>query len=182
LIRDCSTQDKDSIYAIVNDAARAYKGHIPPDRYHEPYMPMEELLAEMRAMMVFGWEEDGNLLAVMSLQPVKDVTLIRHAYVLTPYQNRGIGTRLLKHIVEQTGTRRLLVGTWAAATWAVAFYERHGFRTMPDKDELLRTYWQVPERQIETSVVLGMEIRGTGNRVMGQGFKVKVQGAGAIGH
>ena len=110
-------------------------------------------------MTVFGWEEEGELVGVMSLQPVKDVTLIRHAYILTPYQKRGIGTRLLEHVVGLSGTRRLLVGTWAGARWAISFYESHGFRTMPDKDELLRTYWHVPERQIETSVVLGIELR-----------------------
>ena len=159
MIRECSLEDTDRIYLIVNDAARAYAGHIPPDRYQEPYMPMEELLAEMAEMTVFGWEEEGELVGVMSLQPVKDVTLIRHAYILTPYQKRGIGTRLLEHVVGLSGTRRLLVGTWAGARWAISFYESHGFRTMPDKDELLRTYWHVPERQIETSVVLGIELR-----------------------
>lgn len=158
LLRECSLADKDAIYAIVNDAARAYEGHIPADRYHEPYMPMDELQAEMSEMTVFGWEEDEALVGVMSQQPVKDVTLIRHAYVLTPYQKRGIGSRLLQHIVSLTRSRRLLVGTWAAATWAVRFYERRGFMMMPDKDDLLRAYWHVPERQIETSVVLGREL------------------------
>jgi len=158
LIRECSADEKERIYLIVNDAARAYKGHVPPDRYNDPYMPMEELLAEMAEMNMFGWVEAGDLVGVMSHQPVKDVTLIRHAYVLTPFQKKGIGTRLLKHIVGQTRTRRLLVGTWATATWAVDFYKKHGFRMMPDKDALLRDYWHVPERQIETSVVLGMEM------------------------
>lgn len=161
MIRECSLTDRDRIYHIVNDAARAYKGHIPPDRYHEPYMPLDQLLAEMSEMTVFGWEEEGTLVGAMSLQPVRDVTLIRHAYVLTPYQKRGIGTRLLEHIVKRTTTRRLLVGTWAAARWAITFYEKHGFRLMPDKDRLLRDYWHVPERQIETSVVLGIELPGT---------------------
>lgn len=155
MIRKCSVAEKDRICLIVNDAARAYRGHIPPDRYREPYMPMEELLAEMAEMNMFGWVEDSDLVAVMSQQPVKDVTLIRHAYVLTPYQKKGIGTRLLEHIVDQTAAGRLLVGTWAAATWAISFYEKHGFQPMPDKDDLLRTYWHVPDRQIETSVVLG---------------------------
>lgn len=160
MIRECSLDQKDRIYAIVNDAARAYAGHIPPDRYGEPYMPMDELLAEMSEMKMFGWVEDGELVGVMSHQPVKDVTLIRHAYVLTPHQKKGFGTRLLNHIIALTTTRRLLVGTWAGATWAVAFYERHGFRMMREKDALLRAYWHVPERQIETSVVLGIEIPG----------------------
>lgn len=160
MIRECSLHDRDRIYVIVNDAARAYEGHIPADRYSEPYMPMDELVAEMAEMKMFGWMEGGELVGVMSQQPVKDVTLIRHAYVLTGFQKSGIGTRLLKHIVGLTASRRLLVGTWAAAAWAVAFYEKRGFRTMPDKDALLRTYWHVPQRQIETSVVLGMELPG----------------------
>jgi len=160
LIRECSASEKERIYFIVNDAARAYKGHIPPDRYNEPYMSMEELLAEIAEMHMFGWVEGGDLVGVMSHQPVKDVTLIRHAYVLSPFQKRGIGTHLLNHIIGRTKTRQLLVGTWAAANWAVDFYEKHGFRMMPDKDALLQTYWHVPERQIETSVVLGMEMPG----------------------
>jgi GNAT superfamily N-acetyltransferase len=121
-------------------------------------MPMEELLAEMAEMTFFGWQESGELVGVMGFQPVKDVTLIRHAYVLTPYQGRGIGSALLSHLKEITTTPRLLVGTWAGATWAIAFYQKHGFRLLPDKDELLRTYWHVSPRQIETSVVLGLEL------------------------
>ena len=158
MIRSCSVEEKDRIYLIVNDAARAYEGHIPPDRYRTPYMPMKELLAEMADMNMFGWVEDSQLVGVMSHQPVKDVTLIRHAYVLKAFQGKGIGSRLLDHIIAMTSTKRLLVGTWAAASWAVEFYENHGFSMMPKKDELLRTYWQVPDRQIETSVVLGLEL------------------------
>ncbi|MDP2663037.1 MAG: GNAT family N-acetyltransferase [Dehalococcoidia bacterium] len=164
MIRSCSVEEKDRIYLIVNDAARAYEGHIPTDRYQTPYMPMEELLAEMVGMTMFGWTEDGQLVGIMSHQPVKDVTLIRHAYVLKVFQKIGIGSQLLDHIIAMTSTQQLLVGTWAAATWAVAFYERHGFRMMPNKDELLRTYWHVPDRQIETSVVLGLELAGLQDR------------------
>lgn len=160
MIRECSLRDTDRIYLIVNEAARAYGGHIPSDRYHEPYMPLEELSREMGEMSMFGWEEEGELVAVMGYQPVKEVTLIRHAYILTPYQRKGIGGRLLAHLVELTRTPRLLVGTWAGASWAIAFYLKHGFRLMADKDELLRTYWHVPQRQIETSVVLGLDLPG----------------------
>lgn len=158
LIRECSPQEKDRICLIVNQAARAYSTHIPPDRYHEPYMPMEELLVEMSRMTIFGWEQDGELVGVMGYQPVREVTLIRHAYVLPPQQGKGIGTHLLDHMVELTRTSRLLVGTWAGALWAIAFYQKRGFRLMPDKDELLRAYWRLPERQIETSVVLGLDL------------------------
>ncbi|MDO8689179.1 MAG: GNAT family N-acetyltransferase [Dehalococcoidia bacterium] len=160
VIRSCSMEEKDRIYHVVNDAALAYEGFIPPDRYQAPYMPMMQLLAEMAEMTMFGWIEEGQLVGVMSHQPVKDVTLIRHAYVLNAFQKKGIGSRLLDHIIAMTSTQQLLVGTWAAATWAVAFYEGHGFRMMPNKDELLRTYWHVPDRQIETSVVLGLELPG----------------------
>ncbi|MDY6916415.1 MAG: GNAT family N-acetyltransferase, partial [Chloroflexota bacterium] len=137
----------------------AYQGAIPDDCYHEPYMPMEELSREMAGMTFFGcWEED-RLVGVMGFQPVKDVTLIRHAYVLPEYQRKGIGARLLDHLRSLTGTQRLLVGTWADARWALDFYQKHGFSLMSDKDGLLRTYWDIPDRQVETSVVLGTELR-----------------------
>jgi len=158
LIRQCGPEDAPRIYQVINNAAQAYKGAIPEDCYHEPYMPMEELLAEMERMTFFGWEENGGLLGVMGYQPIKDVTLVRHAYVLTQHQGRGIGGRLLEHMKALTQTRRLMLGTWAAATWATNFYETRGFRFLPNKDELLRTYWDIPDRQIETSVVMGMEL------------------------
>lgn len=159
MIRACGPDDFEAIYRIINEAAQAYKGVIPADRWHEPYMPQEELRAEMGQMTFFGWEEDGELVGVMGFQPIRDVTLIRHAYVLTEHQRKGIGGKLLEHLKELTTTRRLLVGTWADATWAIAFYEKHGFHLEPNKDELLRAYWDIPERQIETSVVLGLELR-----------------------
>ena len=112
---------------------------------------------EMGAMTFFGWEE-GRLLGVMGFQSVKDVTLIRHAYVLAEHQRRGIGSALLDYARGLTKTR-LLVGTWSDATWAIRFYEKHGFHLMPNKEELLRTYWIIPQRQIEASVVLGLEAR-----------------------
>src|SRR5262245_40236071 len=156
VIRRCEPADFAAILAIVNDAARAYRGHIPADRWHEPYMPADELARELAAEVVFwGYEEAGALVGVMGLQDVRDVTLIRHAYVATALRSRGIGGALLAHLLAAT-TRPVLIGTWAAATWAIRFYERHGFRIVSpaEKERLLRAYWAIPERQIETSVVL----------------------------
>jgi len=158
MIRELSFIDIDCIYDIINSAARAYRGVIPSDCYHEPYMPKEELQREMYSMTFFGWEERRRLVGVMAFQPVKDVTLIRHAYVLPDRQGKGIGTRLLDHLRQMTRTRQLLVGTWADATWAIEFYQKQGFNLMPDKDGLLMRYWNIPQRQIETSIVLGIEL------------------------
>jgi N-acetylglutamate synthase-like GNAT family acetyltransferase len=158
MIRKLSLEDIDVIYEIINQAARAYQGVIPDDCYHEPYMSMDELRREMAKMTFFGWEEEGKLVGVMALQPVKDVALIRHAYVLPNYQRKGIGSKLLGYLRLMANTKELLVGTWADATWAVGFYQKHGFKLMPNKDKLLRKYWDIPERQIETSVVLGTQM------------------------
>ena len=157
MIRKLSSSDFDSILKVVNDAAQAYKGVIPDDLWREPYMSSEELKREINAGIVFyGWFEDDVLLGVMGIQSVKDVTLIRHAYVLTKYQKRGIGGKLLKNLIDLAKTSEILVGTWASATWAIRFYEKYGFKLVSseEKDKLLRTYWNIPERQIETSVVL----------------------------
>jgi N-acetylglutamate synthase-like GNAT family acetyltransferase len=155
-IRRCRPADFAAILAIVNDAAQAYRGHIPADRWHEPYMAAEELEREIAAGVAFwGCEETGALAGVMGLQDVRDIALIRHAYVATAARGRGIGGLLLTRLVA-AATRPMLVGTWAAATWAVRFYERHGFRLVSaaEKERLLRAYWAIPDRQIETSVVL----------------------------
>jgi N-acetylglutamate synthase-like GNAT family acetyltransferase len=155
-IRRCGDADVPTLFAIINDAAQAYRGVIPQDRWHEPYMPEAELRGEIAAGVVFwGFERDDRLVGVMGLQDVQDVALIRHAYVATAVRGEGIGGALLRHLVGQTD-RPLLVGTWAAATWAIRFYERHGFAlTSPtEKERLLRRYWSIPDRQIETSVVL----------------------------
>jgi GNAT superfamily N-acetyltransferase len=155
-IRPCRESDRAAILAIVNAAAEAYRGVIPPDRWHEPYMPPDELDGEIAAGVVFwGYEEDGRLIGVMGLQPVRDVDLIRHAYTLPNRQRGGIGGALLGHL-RQLSTRRILVGTWAAADWAIHFYQRHGFQLVAParKAVLLKTYWNIPDRQIETSVVL----------------------------
>lgn len=142
--------------AIVNDAAQAYRGVIPPDRWHEPYMPGDELMKEIADGVVF-WvaEDEDRLLGVMGIQDKGDVALVRHAYIATPLQRKGVGTRLLQH-VRSLSDKPLLIGTWADASWAIEFYRRHGFTVVPsnDKDRLLRTYWSIPPRQIETSVVL----------------------------
>ena len=170
-IRRCRDDERDAICAIVNAAAEAYRGVIPADRWHEPYMPRAELEREIAAGVEFwGYEDDGALLGIMGVQPVRDVDLVRHAYVLPHSQGRGVGGALIEHIMG-SATRRVLVGTWAAAEWAIGFYRRHGFRqvTPAQKDELLRTYWSIPERQVETSVVLArpplprLPLRGDGD-------------------
>jgi GNAT superfamily N-acetyltransferase len=156
IIRDCVGEDFAAMLAIINAAAEAYRGVIPPDCWHEPYMPSDELRAEIAAGVTFsGYESDGALRGVMGLQHVGDVDLIRHAYVLPDDQRRGVGGALLRHLRRQS-EGRMLVGTWAAATWAVDFYQRHGFVmvTPAAKTTLLQTYWAIPDRQIETSVVL----------------------------
>jgi N-acetylglutamate synthase-like GNAT family acetyltransferase len=156
MIRLCRDNEFEAIYAIVNEAAEAYKGIIPPDRWQEPYMSRDELQEEIRAGVTFwGYEEAGELLGVMGIQPVRDVTLIRHAYVRPAKQRQGIGAKLLAVLSQQT-TRPLLVGTWADAAWAIRFYQQHGFRLVSweEKEHLLREYWSIPARQVETSVVL----------------------------
>jgi len=156
MIRPCTADDFETICEIVNDAAQAYKGVIPADRWQEPYMPTDELRHEIDAGVVFwGFEQDARLLGVMGIQDVKDVTLIRHAYVRTARQNQGIGGRLLAFLRTLT-SRPVLIGTWAAATWAVRFYEKHDFRLVSstEKDRLLEKYWSIPQGQVETSVVL----------------------------
>lgn len=158
-IRRCVDGDVDAIFEIVNDAAEAYRGIIPADRWHDPYMPMEELRGEIADGVVFwGYEDGGRLVGVMGLQDVKDVTLIRHAYVRTDMRRGGIGGILARALYSMTD-RPTLVGTWAAAGWAVHFYEKHGFRLVDSetKNRLLRTYWNIPERQVDTSVVLADE-------------------------
>ncbi len=157
MIRRCRADDFDRILAIINDAAQAYRGIIPDDRWKEPYMPAEELADEIAAGIEFdGYEAEGaGLVGVMGIQPVEDVTLIRHAYVATDHRRSGIGSALLESLLARQD-RPVLIGTWAAAEWAIAFYRRYGFETVPEaeKSALLRRYWTVPERQIETSVVL----------------------------
>jgi N-acetylglutamate synthase-like GNAT family acetyltransferase len=156
MIRRCDEHDFEAIYEIVNDASVAYRGVIPPDCWAEPYMPREKLREEIDAGIEFWGYEDGGVLAgVMGVQHVRDVTLIRHAYVRTASQRRGIGVALLVSLAAQTD-RPVLIGTWADADWAIGFYEKHGFRLVSsqEKDRLLRSYWTVNERQIETSVVL----------------------------
>ena len=155
-IRPCRDADFTTIWSIINDGAVAYRGVIPPDRLRDPYMTTEELSHEIASGVHFwGCEENGSLVGVMGLQEVADVTLIRHAYVRTDYQKQGVGAELLSHLRGMT-ERPLLIGTWAAAHWAIRFYQRHGFHlvSQEEKERLLRMYWDIPTRQIETSVVL----------------------------
>jgi GNAT superfamily N-acetyltransferase len=155
-----SSSEFDSILGVVNDAAEAYRGVIPEDRWKEPYMSAEELRNEIESGVEFyGWIENNVLVAVMGIQLVNDVTLIRHSYVLTSRQRRGIGKNLLNYLISLARTSEILVGTWEAAYWAISFYEKHGFRLVPseEKNRLLRKYWNITERQIETSVVLELK-------------------------
>ena len=150
------THDLAEIAEVINDAAVVYRGAIPADCWHEPYMPMDELRAEIDAGVQFwGIRRGGRLAGVMGLQQVRDVFLIRHAYTRTEEQGSGLGSALLEHL-RRRSDRRLLIGTWKAATWAIRFYERRGFRVVSatEKNRLLRRYWTVPERQIQESVVL----------------------------
>ena len=164
MIRHCDPSDFETIRAIINDGAEAYRGVIPADRWTEPYMSREHLQHEIGAGVEFwGYEAGGNLVGVMGIQEVEDVTLIRHAYVRGSHQGRGIGALLLAHLRTLTD-RPVLIGTWVDAAWAIGFYQKHGFRlvTPAEKERLLRRYWIIPERQIETSVVLAdAKWRGT---------------------
>ena len=156
MIRQCRQSDFEAMYAVINDAAQAYRGVIPADRWTEPYMSRDYLNHEIDDGVVFwGYEENNGLIGVMGIQHVQDVTLIRHAYVLTAQRGKGIGGKLLSEL-KQKISGPTLVGTWKAADWAVRFYEKHGFRLVGErqKEQLLRTYWKIPERQVETSVVL----------------------------
>ena len=156
VIRPCTKNEASTILEIVNSAAEAYRGVIPADRWHEPYMDEAELESGIAAGIQFwACETEDQVVGVMGIQPVRNVDLIRHAYVHPSWQGRGIGTALMDHL-RGTTRRQVLVGTWAAAAWAVKFYERNGFTLVPEpvKALLLETYWDIPERQIEASVVL----------------------------
>ena len=156
MIRRCDDGDLEVIWTIINDGAQAYRGVIPSDQWTEPYMSREEMQGEISDGVVFwGFEDGGELVGVMGIQKVQDVTLIRHAYVRSNWQKRGIGAQLLAHLRGLTRDP-ILIGTWADAVWAIRFYEKHGFRMVgfADKELLLKTYWRISERQRETSVVL----------------------------
>ena len=156
MIRQCNDRDFEIIYSIINDAARVYKGVIPEDRWKEPYMSKDELQHQINEDVVFwGYEEDGELIGVMGIQHLQDVSLIRHAYVRPGRQNQGIGQELLVELCRQTD-RPTLIGTWANAVWAIQFYEKNGFKivSQQQKNRLLEKYWSIPARQVETSVVL----------------------------
>jgi N-acetylglutamate synthase-like GNAT family acetyltransferase len=158
-IRLSREADRPTILAIINDAAQAYRGVIPADRWHEPYMPAPELASEIGAGVLF-WvaEDERRILGVMGMQDKGEVMLVRHAYVTPALQRKGVGQALLRHVQRLT-EKPVLIGTWAAASWAIAFYERNGFALVSpaEKEQLLRRYWSIPVRQIETSVVLADE-------------------------
>jgi len=161
MISKLSSNDFPAILTVVNDAAAAYKGKIPDDRWKEPYIPPQELKEEIQdGVQFYGLKQGNVLVAVMGIQRVNDVTLVRHAYVLTSYQRKGFGEKLLKHLLTLAETSRVYVGTWTAATCAIKFYQKNGFKLVSteEKNKLLKKYWRIPERQIETSVVL--ELKG----------------------
>lgn len=156
MIRDATEKDFDEIYNVINDAAIAYKGVIPADRWHEPYMTKEELKAQIEDGVRFScYFDDNKIIGVMGIQDKKDVNLIRHAYVITKKRKLGIGTILLQELIKDSN-KPILIGTWKAAHWAISFYEKHGFTLVSEeeKDILLKRYWNIPSRQVETSVVL----------------------------
>ena len=156
MIRQCHHRDFEILYAIINDAAKKYKGVIPDDCWKTPYMSKDELKHEIDEGIVFwGFESEGELIGVMGIQQIQDVTLIRHAYVRPAQQHQGIGKQLLNALCRQTD-RPMLIGTWADVAWAIRFYEKNGFKRVPprEKDRLLEKYWSISARQVETSVVL----------------------------
>jgi GNAT superfamily N-acetyltransferase len=160
VLRTCREAESSRILGIINAAAEAYRGVIPADCWHEPYMSAAELAAEIGAGVTFwGYEQEGLLIGVMGTQPVRDVELIRHAYVHPASQGHGVGTALIRHL-RGLSARPMLVGTWAAASWAIRFYERHGFERLEPQAtrRLLSTYWRISERQMETSVVLAEKV------------------------
>ena len=157
MIRKLSSTEFDSILYVINDAAEAYRDVIPEDRWKEPYMSAQELSEEVESgVQFYGWMEEKALVAVMGMQQVRDITLIRHAYVLPDQQRKRIGQNLLKFLLQLSKTSQILVGTWKAAWWAIRFYEKNGFvlTSRREKNRLLREYWTIPKRQVETSVVL----------------------------
>ena len=170
MIRKCTQRDLSVIDAIINEAAQAYQGVIPEDRWHEPYMPIDELEHEIGDGVEFwGYEEAGGLVGVMGLQNKGDLYLIRHAYVRKSHQTHGIGTKLLRHL-EQMTDKPILIGTWADVPWAIQFYQKNGYRLLsrPDTERLLKKYWRIPERQVATSVVLANS-RWQGGTLPGDG-------------
>jgi len=157
MITECTKKNISNILYVINDASLKYKGIIPNDCWHEPYMTKQKLISEFaNGVRMFGYNKDSNLVGVMGIQELKDVTLIRHAYILTQYQGLGIGKALLQHLFKIKTSSCLLVGTWRDATWAIQFYEKFGFvlHTKKQTAQLLKKYWSLPSKQIENSVVL----------------------------
>ena len=160
MIHKIANTDFEKVLAIINEAAEVFKGKIPEDCWKDPYMPAQELLEELKSgVQFYGYIDKGEIIAVMGIQPVQEVTLIRHAYTTSSQQRRDIGEILLKQLLNIARTKRVLVGTWESATWAIKFYRKHGFKLLSRKEtnSLLRKYWNIPERQVEASVVLELE-------------------------
>jgi len=160
MIYKIANNDFEKVLAIINEAATVYKGKIPEDCYKDPYMSAEELYEEVKSgVQFYGYTEKGDISAVMGIQPVQEVTLIRHAYTISNQQRRGIGEILLKQLLSLARTKLVLVGTWESAQWAIKFYQKHGFKLLSRKEtnSLLRKYWNIAERQVEASVVLELK-------------------------
>jgi len=160
MICKVTANDFQNVLTVVNDAAIAYKGKIPPDRWKMPYMTEQELMEEIqKGVEFFGWKENEIFVAVMGIQLVNDVTLIRHAYTLTNRQRKGLGKKLLQHLLKLARTAKIYVGTWENAVWAIEFYQKHGFElvSVEEKNKLLKRHWSIPDRQVETSVVLELK-------------------------
>ena len=161
MIREYNKSDSSKILYVINDAAIRYKGIIPDNCWHEPYMLEQELVNEFNAgVRMFGYNRNKKLIAVIGIQKIKDVILIRHAYTLTSYQGRGTGSTLLKYLLKKNKNSRLLVGTWKSAIWAIRFYEKFGFtpHTKNQATQLLKKYWKIPSQQIKNSVVLERQL------------------------
>ena len=158
MIREYKKSDSSKILHVINDAAIKYKGIIPDNCWHDPYMSEQELVNEFKnGVRMFGYLNNNELIGVIGFQEIKDVVLIRHAYTLTLHQGKGTGSALLEFLLKKNQNSRLLVGTWKNAKWAIRFYEKFGF-ILHAKEEttlLLKKYWNIPSKQIENSVVLG---------------------------
>ncbi len=157
MIRKYTKIDSSKILHIINDAAKKYKGIIPDDCWHEPYMSEQELIDEFNdEVRMYGYHDNNKLIGVIGIQEVQDIILIRHAYTLTSYQSKGTGSAMLEYLLKKSQNSRLLVGTWKNATWAIRFYEKFGFIVHAKEQStlLLKKYWKIPSKQIKNSVVL----------------------------
>ena len=157
MISEYKKTDISKILYIINDASLRYKDTIPDDCWREPYMSKQELIDEFNdGVRMYGYHNNNRLIGVIGIQEVKDVILIRHAYTLTSFQKKGVGSALLEYLLKKNQNSRLLVGTWKSATLAIRFYEKFNFilHTEEQSNLLLKKYWKISSTQIKNSVVL----------------------------